>query len=740
VARFCENQNVPYQCLQPLLTFISLALLFCIETCARASGDESNVLPANLLTNCAAVHDLPRDVAERRLPLRVRGIVTLAFPGDYNNFVMQDDSAGIFVGTGQTTAVGLPAADLHGFKRLEVGMLVEVSGISGPGAFAPVIVPQSILPVGTSPLPAPCAATHAALNHGTLDCERAEMGGVVWRAEVEPYPQTGLHLDLAGPEGFFDASVENPNGLKAANLVDATLRLKGVCFSTSNLRGEFVSASLMVNDAGDVTIEQSASPNPFAAPEVPLHSLRQFSPLPPDFHRRRVTGTVTLYRPGHFFYLQAGNQAVRVNSSQATPLALGDRVEASGFVKNGDYFAELTEAAYRLAGAAKLPEPAVVTRDLVLNPRFPKGNLFRTEDYDGQIVSLRGRLEKIEMNINEERRLFLDFDGHILEASLGTNVPAAALDDFRPGSELQLTGVCVEEFPPPWPNQGTPAPIGLHLLLRTVNDIRVLQAASWWTPERLGIAFGVASTVLLLTLGWVGLLRRQVDRRTAQLSHEMRERQNAKVQFEAVLQERVRLAADLHDSLEQSLTGAALQLRAMELALAEEPSAAPQNLALVRQILDNSRDEVRRSVWGLRARALDNFSLDDALKEMARQIPANSGARIEVHTEGEPHPVPDLIANHLLRVGQEAMGNALKHGRARKIDITLRYEQGRVELTVVDDGTGFEASTCPGPAEGHFGLQGMRERAKRVGGIFQLESNPGRGTRIITAVTTASKQ
>ncbi len=737
--RFCENRRVPYQCLQLPLTIIALALLFCMEICAPARGDESKLLPVSLLTNCAAVHDLPRDLAEQRLPLRVRGIVTLAFPGDYNNFVMQDDSAGIFVGTGQTAAVGLPAADLHGFKRLEVGMLVEVSGISGPGAFAPVIVPQSILPIGRGPLPSPCIATHAALSQGTLDCECAEMGGVVWRAEVEPRPQTGLHLDLAGPEGFFDANVENPNGLNASDLVDATLRLKGVCFSTSNLRGEFVAASLLVSDNGGVIVEQPATPNPFVAPEVPLHSLRQFSPLPPDFHRRRVKGTVTLCRPGHFFYLQNGNQAVRVNSTQTTPLALGDRVEASGFVKNGEYFAELTEAVYRLAGAAKLPEPAVVTRDLVLNPRFPKGNLFRTEDYDGQIVSLRGRLEKIEMNINEERRLFLDFDGHILEASLGTNVPAATLDVFRPGSELQLTGVCVEEFPPPWPNQGTPAPVGLHLLMRTVNDIRILQAASWWTPERLGIAFGVASTVLLLTLGWVGRLRRQVDSRTAQLSHEMRERQNAKVKFEAVLQERVRLAADLHDSLEQSLTGAVLQLRAMELSLAEEPSAAPQNLSLVRQILDNSRDEVRRSVWGLRARALDNFSLDDALKEMARQIPSNSGANIEVHSEGQSQQVPDLIANHLLRVGQEALGNALKHGRATNIKITLRYEPDRVELTVVDDGTGFDSATCLGPAEGHFGLQGMRERAKRVGGVFELETTPGRGTRIRTAVNMPAK-
>jgi signal transduction histidine kinase len=275
--------------------------------------------------------------------------------------------------------------------------------------------------------------------------------------------------------------------------------------------------------------------------------------------------------------------------------------------------------------------------------------------------------------------------------------------------------------------------------MRTVNDIRILQAASWWTPERLGIAFGVASTVLLLTLGWVGRLRRQVDSRTAQLSHEMRERQNAKVKFEAVLQERVRLAADLHDSLEQSLTGAVLQLRAMELSLAEEPSAAPQNLSLVRQILDNSRDEVRRSVWGLRARALDNFSLDDALKEMARQIPSNSGANIEVHSEGQSQQVPDLIANHLLRVGQEALGNALKHGRATNIKITLRYEPDRVELTVVDDGTGFDSATCLGPAEGHFGLQGMRERAKRVGGVFELETTPGRGTRIRTAVNMPAK-
>lgn len=729
---------VPRHCLKLLLipsgwiARTGLVLILFSFPGTRAGADES----VAVLTNCAAIHTLPRDVAERRLPVRVRGVVTLAFPGQYNNFVIQDDTAGIFVGTGQTEAAGLPGADLHGLERVEPGMIVELTGITGPGAFAPVIVPQSILQLSNAPLPAPRVATYDAFYHGTLDCECAEMSGVVWRAEAKPAPDNFLHLDLAGPAGFFDVTVIKPEGLNATNLVDSTLCLRGVCFSTSNLRGEFVSASLLVRNAGDVTIEQPAPLNPFAAPEVSLHSLRQFSRMAPDLHRRRVQGIVTLCRPGKFFYLQAGNQAVRVNSSQATPLALGDRVEASGFVRSGEYFAELVEAVYRQTGTANLPEPAAVTRDLILNPRFPKGNLFRTEDFDGRLVSLRGRLEKIEMYANEERRLFLDFDGHILVASLGTDVSVSALENCRIGSELQLTGVCVEEFPAPWPNQGTPSPIDLRLLLRTAGDIRVLMAASWWTPERLALAFGTASTIVLITLGWVGLLRRKINRRTAELARETRERHNAKIQFEAVLEERVRLAADLHDSVEQSLTGAALQLRAVELALAEQPDTAPKNLSLVRQILDSSRDEVRRSVWGLRARALDNFTLDGALKEVARQISPGTNARIEVRTEGLFRTVSDLIANHLLRVGQEAMSNAIKHGRAKKIEVMLSYHDDRVELTVVDDGIGFDITTAPGPAEGHFGLQGMRERAKRVGGIFHMESIPGHGTRIITTAST----
>jgi signal transduction histidine kinase len=266
------------------------------------------------------------------------------------------------------------------------------------------------------------------------------------------------------------------------------------------------------------------------------------------------------------------------------------------------------------------------------------------------------------------------------------------------------------------------------------EDLTVVRAAPWWTPQRLWLLLSGILAVLVITLGWNWLLRRRVEQRGAQLAEEMRARREAAVEFDATLRERERLAADLHDTLEQSMTGMALQLEATEALQGEAPARSAQHLSLARQLLTRSREEVRRSVWNLRSQSLENRSLPDALRDIAASLAEGRALRIEVASEGAVKPLPDFIAGNLLLLAREALTNAIKHGGARNIEVRVVFHTADVEVLVKDDGTGFDTGDHPGAREGHFGLQGMRERMKRLNGALTITSMPGKGTCISASV------
>jgi signal transduction histidine kinase len=274
----------------------------------------------------------------------------------------------------------------------------------------------------------------------------------------------------------------------------------------------------------------------------------------------------------------------------------------------------------------------------------------------------------------------------------------------------------------------------MNLQMRDLNDLRVLQPARWLTPQRFWLLSGGAGMVLLLLLAWTWLLRREVIRRGARLAEEISARNAAGLEFATRLNERKRLAGDLHDTLEQALTGLSLQLQASELLRHTDPERSTQHLRLARQFLDRSREDVHRTVWDLRAHGLDGRSLMVVLRERALAMVAGRPEKITVESEGETVALPDFIAGNLLLLAQEAVTNALKHAGAHSITARIIFLPDGVTVRVTDDGAGFDPLLAPGQSSGHFGLQGMRERMKRIGGTLQIESRTGAGTRIEASV------
>jgi signal transduction histidine kinase/ligand-binding sensor domain-containing protein len=207
--------------------------------------------------------------------------------------------------------------------------------------------------------------------------------------------------------------------------------------------------------------------------------------------------------------------------------------------------------------------------------------------------------------------------------------------------------------------------------------------------------------------------------------------------FGAVLAERSRIAREMHDSLDQGFTAISLQLDVCtRIVDGTTPTRGPlrQRLDLAKDLLEYARSEARRSISDLRSEALETGDLVTALGRVAEQFSLGSDLRVGVSVQGRARPLPGAVENNLLRICQEAVANAVRHGQARDVAIGLSFEPEAVRLTVKDAGCGFDTRVAASEREGHFGLMGIRERVKKLGGRLLLESEPGRGTAVLVEI------
>jgi signal transduction histidine kinase len=204
-----------------------------------------------------------------------------------------------------------------------------------------------------------------------------------------------------------------------------------------------------------------------------------------------------------------------------------------------------------------------------------------------------------------------------------------------------------------------------------------------------------------------------------------------------VLDERQRMARELHDTLAQGLTGIITQLEATERA-AGRPEQWRRHLDQARALARNSLTEARRSVQALGPEPLEQASLPDALGELASRWSETTTVALSFATTGAPRPLLAEVEMTLFRVAQEALANVAKHAEASKVGLTLSYTDQAVLLDIRDNGRGFLAGQAGGngrPGDGHgFGLEGMRQRLRRVAGGLEIESAPGDGTAISASV------
>jgi signal transduction histidine kinase len=668
-----------------------------LEQALVRSGPDGNrrepapALP--VLTRADRLRNLSASDAKKGYPIQLLGVVTCCDPG---LVFVHDGTASVYVESWRHA------------HRIQPGDRVEVTGVSAPGDFAPIVNRPRVRVLGRGPLPTARRVRPEDLATGHEDGQWIEIDGVV--RSVTPMGRV-LVLQMAAGAFRFPVELPRTDAGDLARFVDAQVRVQGVCRSLLTPKGQL--AGIVVNSPSleSLSVVTPAPSVPFALPATPINALLQFVPGQNWEHRVRVKGTIT-YRGLDESYIQDETGGLSIHGDGLPPPAIGEEVEAIGFATPGQYTPVLLDADVRTVGKGVGPAPAEVSGEQALSGRF-----------DGELVQIEARLLDV-VHGRDERQLSLQGGPYLFTAVLAGKEPLP--EGLRAGSGLRVTGVCATDTVP------LGVPRSFRILLRTASDIEVLVPASWWTPGRTIASLLMMVGVAGLALAWGATLRRRVRAQSSIIWK--------RVKRETELQERQRMARELHDTLEQNLAGISLSLEAASLMLPGDPKGAGQHVSRALEHVDTSIQEVHRAVWALREESLDTRGLGASLENIGRQLASSrpTPIRIDTSVEGSPRPFPLAVENNLLRIGQEALTNAVKHGRASRVQMQLLYQPHAFRLRVTDDGRGFDADAPPAP--GHFGLIGMRERAAEIGARLDVRSGPDRGTEVQVTMALESRE
>ena len=582
--------------------------------------------------------------------------------------------------------------------------------------------------LGKATPPEPVKVSELPLQNGALDGRVVALSGTAvdaFRDEIDPdwnyiiLDCGGETITVTGP-----TSVISPDRLH--EFIDAEVRVEGLCLSHALGARRQLGVTVYLPDRQGLRILRPAPADPFAVPDVPDSAL---SPAQiRKLGKRRVCGRILAVWSGARALLRsATGQLVGISFRDNAP-PCGAAVEAVGSAETDLYRINLARAEWRAvpdkfpASSPEAAEPvtaAAILRDARGEPTVETHYHGRAIRLDGTIVALPGpddRPRQLQM-ANGDLTVPVDF----------TSAPAV-LSDLEIGCRVRAKGVCILNTDNWQPNAGFPHTNGFTLVLRTANDLVVLARPPWWTAQRLLILIGVLLAALVGIVTWNRILNRLVERRGRELARE----RSAHERAELKLEERMRLAVELHDTIAQDLTGIILQAEASR--YAEKPDAA-QALDRTAKALSGCRERLRDCIWDLRNRALEEHTFEDAVRRTL--APHLGTSELTLDNTVARRRFSDNALHQILSVLRELAVNAIRHGKATRLAVVSRMIGDRLSITFTDNGTGFDASSRPGPSLGHFGLQGAAERIHQLEGKLDIESSPGSGTTVrLTDINT----
>ncbi len=707
----------------------------CLLFGSSAAAQDRN----HALTNMSEVISLPANLAARQLKVDVTGTVTATVPTLGGSFFVQDAGCGVFV-------------DNRDGPLPQPGDIVRLTGVTEKGAYAPVITGPKYVKLGTGPLPPARAVSVDRFMCGAEDSQRVEVSGIVRSIEMS-LTESNIDLGIAAGGYRFHAFPKMPLGSDPQRLIGARVRLRGTSGAFFNQEQRRLTALklFMTAEPEDFVVEAMEAVDPFTEPVLSMNNIAQYRRNKRPGERIHLKGTITYRRPGEEFFLQDQSGGLRIKTHQMDPVSVGDVVEVAGFADIENFLPVVEDAVFR-----RTSDPHAELAPKVVTLQEVQDGLCHAS-----LITLQGKL--LDRFIRRDHQpgtwkpspqivLMMQSKNLTFTAETDASESNSDLNAIPFGSTIEVSGVCFTESGEDGKARS------FQILVPPGKSVQVLAEPSWLTPQRLLGGLAILFAVSIVALGLTVVVSRKnatlrtlirekekaqlelwqahdqleerVKERTAQLKLQITARKELELQSKATLAERTRLAQELHDTLEQSLTGVALQLDATTRLFEKESDNAKSHLEMARTLVSESQMEVHRSVWNLRCRALEQFDLPEALQMSIRQITGGSNLRADMKARGRVRPLPETVEENLLRIAQEALTNIIKHSGATQAEIDLDYGPKNVILQIKDNGKGFERDECAGPREGHFGLLGITERVKRLEGEIHFASAPNGGAAI----------
>lgn len=648
-------------------------------------------LAAEPLSSVGAVRTLPAEEAAKGLPVRLEAVVSCYHPG-WGVLLVHDGRDGI--------CVGVPE-HLRPAKPFTAGQKLRIEGGTGPGEFLPVILPTRLEQTSAGESLNYEKLTAEQLFAPGMDCHPVEIEAVVkgtW------FGDKSLVVDLQ-MEGWPLKAVL-PQEVEGARLpwqlIEQRVRVRGVAGTHFNDQRQMSGRLLFVQGLSFLTLAEEAQ----TASEVPLvpvdgllragSSLRQ---------RTRVRGVVTHVISGRGLYLRGEGGGLYVQTAQPLEMHSGDVVEAEGYPVITPFRPSLSAVNVSHLETAAQPEPVAFDAAATRHSRE-----------QCELVWLEAELLETTREV-DGTRFACRAAGQVFDAHLPGTL------ELEPGSKLRLTGILemLSTHPLVIPRNAT----AFRILLRSPADVVVAARPPWWSGSRGLWALGGLALLAVIVGAWAVGLQFLVHRQSSVIRQQARQ--------QATLEERQRIARDLHDTLEQELVGVTMLLDTAARKLPHSQTDAAEPLGLALRLLRRAREESRSTIREMRSVTLEQRGLPAAIEELLRPLATVGGAAFHVQTTGEAVRLPGSVETHLLRLAQEAVANATQHAQPRQIDIRIDYGTASVCLQVRDDGKGFDPAAPVSPGE-HFGLQGMRERAEKISARLEILSEPGKGTTVKVTV------
>jgi PAS domain S-box-containing protein len=789
--------------------------LICLPLAAQPAATNG------VLQTAAQVRQLTPEQAALHLPVRLQGTVTFLDLGQYFRFI-QDDTAGIYFSLNNAS----------NFPSLKAGGKIAIDGVTSPGEYAPIVAPQKITTLGEGEYPPAKPVTFEQVASGEEDSQFVEISGLL-RAVQWDEATRYFAVEIATGGGRLTALAAKLPVTNGADLVDSTVRIRGVCVTRFNLQRQLFDTRLLVPRPEDLTVVLPAPANPFAVPTRPMEQLLQFTPQGSYGHRVKVRGSV-VYHGEDALYIEDKTEGLYVETRQEGSLLPGDEIEVLGFPAKGEYTPMLQDAIYRKIGTGDLPAPDPVTADDALSGK-----------HDCRLVRIEATVLDRARH-SREQFLVLQSRGFIFHAYLQRNGAGTDFAYLQNDSKVAITGICLIERGNGWYYGTEWRAKSFRLLMRSAGDITVLAQPPWWNIKRMLWALGLLGLVVFTALAWVGILRRRVRKQTAiirrQLETEaaLKERyenlfenasdmvfthdlggritsvnktgeqilrrgrneilgrdlvtfvaedereavkqwlaeeikdgelataewdfvnttgQRLRLEISSLLVQRAgsgpevesvarditersrlereiletsnreqrRIGHDLHDGVCQQLAAIAYRMDILGEQLEEKGVTESSEASRIRSLLNEAIQQTRGVARGLFPVRLAESGLESALEELAATV--NNLFKTQCRFACEK-PLPSLdstVSLHLYYIAQEAVSNAVRHGKATQVNIAITGARERFTLEVQDNGTGFR---LPLTDPSGMGIRIMRYRARVIGATLNLKSEPNQGTQV----------